>query len=263
MIEKMKTVQNPLTVIAIFAALAEVAGTVALATVDKPIQSTFVWFVMAFPTILVVLFFLTLNFNAKVLYAPSDFKDEENFLNTLAGGRVVSHSLEALTKELDSVRNKILLEARKEVGAAQDAERDNLVSVVNRQLELLREKVEMAKESAIETTFAAAQAQVLKCGYCSLVQFRSPESICRRCKKNYDSATASRSDLAMPHPRSELQATMLDYLLQIGRPVTINEIARATKRDAAVLQRAADKLLLRGLIVETADPDGSRLFKHV
>ncbi|WP_419238546.1 hypothetical protein ACN08P_18275 [Photobacterium leiognathi subsp. mandapamensis] len=35
---------------------------------------------MTFPFSLVVLFFITLNWNYKVLYAPSDFKDEEHFV---------------------------------------------------------------------------------------------------------------------------------------------------------------------------------------
>lgn len=69
MIERMRTVNNPLTIIAIFAALAEVAGTVAIAVVDRSLQSAFLWFVMGFPVTLVVLFFVTLNWNPKVLYA--------------------------------------------------------------------------------------------------------------------------------------------------------------------------------------------------
>jgi hypothetical protein len=80
MIEKIRGIQNPLTIIAIFACLAEIAGTVAMATVSKELQSTFVWFVMGFPTLLVVLFFATWNFNSKVLYAPSDFQSDEKFL---------------------------------------------------------------------------------------------------------------------------------------------------------------------------------------
>lgn len=85
MIEKINKVGNPLTVIAIFAGLAEIAGTIALAAVDKSLQPTFVWFVMLFPIFLVTLFFITLNFNPKVLYAPSDFKNENLFLDTLRG----------------------------------------------------------------------------------------------------------------------------------------------------------------------------------
>ena len=48
--------------------LAEVAGTIMLALVDQSIQATFVWFVMLFPVLNVLLFFLTLNFNPRALY---------------------------------------------------------------------------------------------------------------------------------------------------------------------------------------------------
>lgn len=39
----------------------------------------YIWFLMLFPPLLITLFFVTLNFNHKVLYAPSDWKDETNF----------------------------------------------------------------------------------------------------------------------------------------------------------------------------------------
>ncbi|TLN16191.1 hypothetical protein FDZ71_06835 [bacterium] len=84
MIEKIGPVRNPLTTIAIFAAIAEVSGTVVLPFVTEG-QGAFVWFLIAFPTLLVLLFFATLNFNPKVLYAPSDYRNEDNFLRTLKG----------------------------------------------------------------------------------------------------------------------------------------------------------------------------------
>lgn len=73
-------IKNPLSVIAIFAGLAEVAGTAVLPFVADANQLIYIWFLMLFPTLLVVLFFLTLNFNPKVLYAPSDFRDESNYM---------------------------------------------------------------------------------------------------------------------------------------------------------------------------------------
>lgn len=85
MIEKISRISNPLTIIAIFAALAEIAGTVSLGIVDKSLQSIFVWFVMLFPVLLVIAFFLTLNFNPKVLYAPADFRDDKSFIATVSG----------------------------------------------------------------------------------------------------------------------------------------------------------------------------------
>ena len=80
MIEGIGTVKNPLTIIAMFAALVEVSGTIVLPFVDANNQIYFIWFLILFPIILVILFFCTLNFNHKVLYAPSDYENEENFL---------------------------------------------------------------------------------------------------------------------------------------------------------------------------------------
>jgi hypothetical protein len=160
MIEKIRAVQNPLTVIAIFAALSEVASTVALATVDKELQHIFVWFVMAFPTFLVGLFFLTLNFNPKVLYAPSDFRNEENFLNTLIGSKELSVSFDGLTKQLEVAKQRIVAEAVKEVGAAGETERKKFAGIVDRQIDLIKEKVETTKESADELTFEAVMGMM-------------------------------------------------------------------------------------------------------
>ncbi|MCU8035720.1 MULTISPECIES: hypothetical protein [unclassified Shewanella] len=77
------TVKNPLTVIAIFAGTAEISGTAILPLLDAGAQSTYIWFLMLFPFTLIALFFITLNWNHKVLYAPSDFKDEDHFINIL------------------------------------------------------------------------------------------------------------------------------------------------------------------------------------
>jgi hypothetical protein len=85
MTEKIKKINNPLTIIAIFAALAEVNATVAIGLIDKDLHSIFIWFVIGFPTILVILFFLTLNFNTKVMYSPSDYKDDKNFMDSIFG----------------------------------------------------------------------------------------------------------------------------------------------------------------------------------
>lgn len=73
-------VSNPLTIIAIFAGVAEVFATGALIGLDKEIQSTFVYFVMAFPSLIVIAFFSILIIKPHVLYAPSDFEDQSHFL---------------------------------------------------------------------------------------------------------------------------------------------------------------------------------------
>ncbi len=82
-IEKIGPIKNPLTIIAIFAAIAEISGTIVLPFIVPENQSIYVWFLIVFPILLIVLFFLTLNFNHKVLYAPSDYQNEDNFLRSL------------------------------------------------------------------------------------------------------------------------------------------------------------------------------------
>lgn len=80
---KITTVKNPLTVIAIFAGSAEISGTAILPLLERESQQIYIWFLMLFPLVLIVFFFLTLNWNHKVLYAPSDFSNEDNFVNIL------------------------------------------------------------------------------------------------------------------------------------------------------------------------------------
>ncbi|WP_316674951.1 hypothetical protein [uncultured Tolumonas sp.] len=81
MVEKIGHIKNPLTVIAIFSAISEISGTTVLPFIASDNQGIYIWFLMLFPIFLVGTFFLTLNFNHRVLYAPSDYKDEKNFVN--------------------------------------------------------------------------------------------------------------------------------------------------------------------------------------
>lgn len=83
MVEKIGHVRNPLTVIAIFAGIAEISGTVVLPFVAPENQKIYIWFLMTFPFFLVGVFFLTLHFNPTALYSPSDYKDENNFVNSI------------------------------------------------------------------------------------------------------------------------------------------------------------------------------------
>lgn len=81
MLDKIGPVKNPLTIIAIFAGISEVCGSVVLPFIQHENQLIFIYFLISFPTLLVFLFFLTLNFNNKVLYSPSDYRDEKNFVS--------------------------------------------------------------------------------------------------------------------------------------------------------------------------------------
>lgn len=77
---KIGHIKNPLTVISRFAAIAELSGTAVLPFLTPENQSTYILFLMAFPIYLVGIFFLTLNFNHKTLYAPSDYENQDDFL---------------------------------------------------------------------------------------------------------------------------------------------------------------------------------------
>lgn len=147
MIEKMRAVSNPLTIIAIFAALAEVAGTVVLALVDASIQSIFVWFVMLFPILIVLLFFLTLNFNPKVLYAPSDFRDEENFLQTMLGAKRIERDLQEIDLQIEAAKRAIAVEAEKRVGSVENVSQ-RLTATFDEYLSKIQASVESTRETA-------------------------------------------------------------------------------------------------------------------
>jgi hypothetical protein len=61
---------NPISIVAVFAALCEASATTVLPHLDEGSRQIYIWFLIAFPSTLVVLFFLTLNFNSQVLYGP-------------------------------------------------------------------------------------------------------------------------------------------------------------------------------------------------
>jgi hypothetical protein len=107
MIEKIGIIKNPLTIIAIFAGIAEVSGTIVLPFVDKVNQTLFIYFLISFPVILVLFFFVTLNFNNKVLYAPSDYKDEQNYVRINRYDMTRKKSVEVKVQELGRMNNTV------------------------------------------------------------------------------------------------------------------------------------------------------------
>jgi hypothetical protein len=113
MLKGIKKISNPLTVIAVFAGLIEIVGTVMLPQVSEANQIFVLIFLLAFPCLLVILFFLTLNFNHKVLYAPSDFTNDANFLA-------------AMDRQLSEVEERISQNVEKEITEKVSAIEDSL-----------------------------------------------------------------------------------------------------------------------------------------
>lgn len=78
-----KRITNPMTVIAIFATLSETSAAVSLPFLDHKEREVYIWFLISFPFYLLFLFFITLNFNYRSLYAPSDFEKGKHFIKVM------------------------------------------------------------------------------------------------------------------------------------------------------------------------------------
>lgn len=144
-------VQNPLTIIAIFAGIAEIAGTTVLLGLPLEIQRVFVWFVILFPFVLVGLFFLVLLFKHGVLYAPSDFTDESNFIGILKNrSNKINNELNGATSAIEEAKKLIgtLEEAKKQL-AESTPENTYFAQIteLSQKLNLIQSQVENAKHT--------------------------------------------------------------------------------------------------------------------
>ncbi|MBN3861537.1 hypothetical protein HCU66_04780 [Pseudomonas frederiksbergensis] len=83
MIKLKNKITNPMTIIAIFAALSETSAAVSLPFLDNKERELYVWFLISFPFYLLFLFFITLNFNYRSLYAPTDFEKGKHFIKVM------------------------------------------------------------------------------------------------------------------------------------------------------------------------------------
>ena len=68
----MRKVGNPLTIVGLFAGLTETAGAIVLPFLEGGVQVAYVTFLIAFPTILLLLFFGTLLARPAVLFSPDE-----------------------------------------------------------------------------------------------------------------------------------------------------------------------------------------------
>jgi len=211
MIEKFKAVNNPLTIIALFAGLAEIAFTVSLGLVDKPLQTIFIWFVMVFPTLLVILFFTTLNFNPRVLYSPSDYKDEENFVNALIGTKTVVANLSQATQQFDEVRKLILQQSEIQRKAISNEEQEIFIKLLEEELKGVTSRLESVRVEA-------------------------------------ESVASDFSDLR--NPQSSIQAKTLNILHDAKTPLTLTQISQHLGMSKEATNRMLTRLVRRGLLIQ-------------
>ena len=79
--------RNPIGVIALFVSFIEAVATVSLKFLldaSSPHTVYIVIFVIAFPSLIVILFFGTLWLRRESLYSPSDFREDETFVRLFA-----------------------------------------------------------------------------------------------------------------------------------------------------------------------------------
>ena len=82
----MKAPQNPLAVIALLIGVVEAAFAYPVTQLQGTNQTVFVIFMVGFPVLLMLAFFLTVWFRPGHLYAPKDYTRDESFLEGI--GRV-------------------------------------------------------------------------------------------------------------------------------------------------------------------------------
>lgn len=163
MVEKIKHISNPLTIIAIFSALAEVAGAVTLPFVNTELQKFFIWYVMGLPVLLVILFFLTLNFNPKVLYSPSDFENEDNFMKAVINQVKVDSIYNSIENEFKSIKHDINDISKqtdsKELFDELNNKLDGLNKLIQENKNDVNNEISISQKNAI-TTNSALQAKI-------------------------------------------------------------------------------------------------------
>ena len=67
---------NPIGIIALFSGLSEASAATVLPYLDEDTRQLYTWFLIAFPSVLVLLFFLTLNLNPRAFYLATDLNNK-------------------------------------------------------------------------------------------------------------------------------------------------------------------------------------------
>lgn len=85
---------NPTTVIALFAGLSEASAATVMPYLDGDTRQIYIWFLIAFPSALVIMFFLTLNFNHSALYPPARSCNSVHLLDVRAASGSIQSDLD-------------------------------------------------------------------------------------------------------------------------------------------------------------------------
>lgn len=165
-------VQNPLTMVSIFAAISEVAMAYVITKLSDNLQQIFIWFVMAFPSVLVIIFFFILYKKPAVFFSPGDYQKEELYVSSIGIGKIDNIS-EQRFKSLEDTLNTVVdhidkktdskktaeapkLDIRESIQRQQELEENNFYAFLTRDLKIdhnIAQKTIAAAESIQELAF--------------------------------------------------------------------------------------------------------------
>lgn len=149
-----KSVKNPLAMIAIFAGISEVAMSCTLGNLSIELQKIFIWFVVTFPFVLVGGFFFVLYRKPAVLFSPSDYEQDETYLNSISNqpsnqANLKVEQIEESVKVLQDFMEQIIstgnqnvelensfVETRKKLDSMHAMQHNNLYSFLKNEIEL-------------------------------------------------------------------------------------------------------------------------------
>lgn len=135
----LKTITNPMTLIAIFATISQSSAAISLPFLDDQDREYYLWFLISFPFYLLLLFFITLNFNYRSLYSPSDYRKSKHFIKTMGDARdrqaplratAIKRLIVALRKETRGPRLIVVLMCNEMPGGFEMLQSKDLEQVV-------------------------------------------------------------------------------------------------------------------------------------
>jgi tetratricopeptide (TPR) repeat protein len=94
-------IKNPMTIISLFVGLVEVVLSVSLFALSDNLKSVIVWFIVLFPTLNAIAFFIVLCLFPQNFYGPHDYHDDQSYLSSLhlgsnANGKPASDQSEGI-----------------------------------------------------------------------------------------------------------------------------------------------------------------------
>jgi hypothetical protein len=70
--DKLSRIQKPLAIVAIFAGIVQISGIAVLPYIKGDYQFQLIWFLISFPVLMVILFFVTINYYIRVISKQND-----------------------------------------------------------------------------------------------------------------------------------------------------------------------------------------------